>query len=94
MIYQWYYFLLYLTGDLGVVGFLWELIRAKERLQIMKAILMAEESFDEAVKGVDGILHTASPPVIVPYDDNIQAKLLIIWRSTNFQPKFSYTKNC
>ncbi|XP_021293248.1 tetraketide alpha-pyrone reductase 2-like [Herrania umbratica] len=62
-------------GNVGKVGFLKELPGAKERLKIMKADLMAEGSFDEAVQGVDGVFHTASP-VLVPYDDNIQATLI------------------
>uniref|UniRef100_A0A2N9G5N6 NAD-dependent epimerase/dehydratase domain-containing protein n=1 Tax=Fagus sylvatica TaxID=28930 RepID=A0A2N9G5N6_FAGSY len=60
-------------GDVGKVGFLWEFNGAKERLKIMKADLTIEGSFDEAVQGVDGVFHTASP-VIVPQDDNIKAK--------------------
>lgn len=62
-------------GDVGKVGFLWELAGAKERLKIMKADLMEEGSFDEAIQGVDGVFHTASP-VLVPYDTNIQATLI------------------
>ncbi|KAI4313932.1 hypothetical protein L6164_026874 [Bauhinia variegata] len=61
--------------DVEKVGFLWELNGAKERLKILKADLLEEGSFDEAVHGVDGVFHTASP-VIVPYDDNIQATLI------------------
>ncbi|KAL3631328.1 Tetraketide alpha-pyrone reductase 2 [Castilleja foliolosa] len=57
------------------VGYLWELNGAKERLKIMKADLLKEESFDEAVEGVDGVFHTASP-VLVPYDNNIKANLI------------------
>ncbi|PON95925.1 NAD(P)-binding domain containing protein [Trema orientale] len=60
-------------GDVGKVGFLRELNGAKDRLKIYKADLMVEGSFDEAVQGVDGVYHTASP-VLVPYDDNVQAK--------------------
>lgn len=56
------------------VGFLWELNGAKERLKIFKADLMVEGSFDKAIQGVDGVFHTASP-VLVPNDENIQAKL-------------------
>ncbi|XP_022733620.1 tetraketide alpha-pyrone reductase 2-like isoform X2 [Durio zibethinus] len=41
----------------------------------MKADLMEEGSFDEAIQGVDGVFHTASP-VLVPYDDNVQATLI------------------
>lgn len=44
---------------------------AKERLKIVKADLMVEGSFDNAIHGVDGVFHTASP-VLVPYDCNIQ----------------------
>lgn len=47
---------------------------AKERLKIMKADLMVEGSFDEAVQGVDGVFHTASP-VLVPYDQNIKVRI-------------------
>ncbi|KAL3654405.1 Tetraketide alpha-pyrone reductase 2 [Castilleja foliolosa] len=56
-------------------GYLWELNGAKERLKIMKANLLIEESFDEAVEGVDGVFHTASP-VLVANDDNIMANLI------------------
>lgn len=59
---------------MGKVGFLWKLNGAKERLKMFRADLMEEESFDEAIQGVDGVFHTASP-VLVPYDDNVQAKL-------------------
>ncbi|KAK6803939.1 hypothetical protein RDI58_001723 [Solanum bulbocastanum] len=57
------------------VGFLWELDGSKERLKIMKADLLVEGSFDDAIEGVDGVFHTASP-VLVPYDDNIQKTLI------------------
>ncbi|KAM3739302.1 hypothetical protein ACB098_08G014400 [Castanea mollissima] len=60
-------------GDVGKVGFLLEFNGAKERLKIMKADLRIEGSFDEALQGIDGVFHVASP-VLVPYDDNIQAK--------------------
>lgn len=58
--------------DAEKVGFLWSMSGAKERLKVFKADLMVEGSFDDAVKGVDGVFHTASP-VLVPYDSNIQA---------------------
>lgn len=57
------------------MGYLWELEGARERLKIIKADLMVEGSFDQAINGVDGVFHTASP-VLVPYDNNIQVKLL------------------
>ncbi|CAI0455760.1 unnamed protein product [Linum tenue] len=62
-------------GDEDKVGFLWELEGAKERLKLVKADLLVPESFDDAVRGVDGVFHTASP-VLVPYDDNIQESLI------------------
>ncbi|XP_075635914.1 tetraketide alpha-pyrone reductase 2-like [Castanea sativa] len=62
-------------GDVGKVGFLLEFNGAKERLKIMKADLRIEGSFDEALQGVDGVFHVASP-VLVPYDDNIQATMI------------------
>ncbi|XP_010551271.1 PREDICTED: tetraketide alpha-pyrone reductase 2 [Tarenaya hassleriana] len=70
-------------GDEGKVGFLKELKGAKERLKILKADLTVEGSFDEAVDGVDGVFHTASP-VLAPHD-NIQATLVdpIIKGTTN-----------
>ncbi|PRQ40368.1 putative NAD(P)-binding domain-containing protein [Rosa chinensis] len=61
--------------DLGKVGYLRELNGAKERLKLIKADLMVEGSFDEAIQGVDGVFHTASP-VLVPYDNNVQATLI------------------
>ncbi|CAJ1932425.1 unnamed protein product [Sphenostylis stenocarpa] len=62
-------------GDVTKVGFLTELSGAKERLKIFKADLLVEGSFDEAVTGVDGVFHTASP-VLVPHDENVQANLI------------------
>lgn len=41
----------------------------------MKKKKEEEEGFDEAVSGVDGVFHTASP-VLVPYDNNVQATLI------------------
>ncbi|XP_065854159.1 tetraketide alpha-pyrone reductase 2-like isoform X3 [Euphorbia lathyris] len=58
-------------GDCAKVGFLSEFPGAEKRLKIMKADLMVVGSFDEAIEGVDGVFHTASP-VLVPYDNNIQ----------------------
>uniref|UniRef100_A0A803MU04 NAD-dependent epimerase/dehydratase domain-containing protein n=2 Tax=Chenopodium quinoa TaxID=63459 RepID=A0A803MU04_CHEQI len=41
----------------------------------MKADLMEEGSFDEAIKGVDGVFHAAAP-VLVRYDENVQENLI------------------
>lgn len=54
------------------VGYLLELNGAKERLEIVKADLLEEGSFDAAVEGAEGVFHVASP-VLVPYDDNVKA---------------------
>ncbi|KAF3773761.1 Dihydroflavonol-4-reductase [Nymphaea thermarum] len=59
------------VGNLEKVDYLWGLSGAMERLKLVKADLMEEGSFDEAVDGVEGVFHTASP-VLVPYDSNIQ----------------------
>jgi nucleoside-diphosphate-sugar epimerase len=69
-------FFFFFTGDVGKVGLLREFDGAKERLKIFKADLLEEGSFDEAIQGVDGVFHTASP-VLVPHDDNIQVNLYI-----------------
>lgn len=47
---------------------LWRLEGAKERLSLVKADLMENESFDNAVRGCEGVFHTASP-VIKPSSD-------------------------
>ncbi|XP_023756068.1 tetraketide alpha-pyrone reductase 2 [Lactuca sativa] len=57
------------------VGYLLELEGAHDRLKLMKANLMEEGSFDQAIDGVDGVFHTASP-VVVPQDNNIQETLI------------------
>ncbi|XP_028768596.1 tetraketide alpha-pyrone reductase 2 isoform X2 [Neltuma alba] len=63
--------------DLGKHGFLSDLSGAKERLSIFKADLLDEGSFHEAVKGVDGVFHTASPlPLSLTHDDNVQTALI------------------
>ncbi|KAL3501709.1 hypothetical protein ACH5RR_036158 [Cinchona calisaya] len=61
--------------NVNKVGLLWELNGAKERLKILKADLLVEGSFDEAIEGVNGVFHTASP-VLVPYDENVKANLI------------------
>nr|CAD1842678.1 unnamed protein product [Ananas comosus var. bracteatus] len=61
--------------DEGKVGFLWSLEGARERLRLVKADLTVEGSFDEAVDGVDGVFHTASP-VFLTYDQNVQETLI------------------
>ncbi|KAK9129125.1 hypothetical protein Sjap_009612 [Stephania japonica] len=40
---------------------LWQLQGAKEALQLVKADLMVDGSFDDAIMGCDGVFHVASP---------------------------------
>ncbi|KAL1325281.1 hypothetical protein HN51_035363 [Arachis hypogaea] len=49
------------TNDPRKVEHLTKLEGAKERLQLLKANLLEEGSFDSAVQGCDGVFHTASP---------------------------------
>ncbi|KAF3607925.1 hypothetical protein DY000_02046533 [Brassica cretica] len=63
------------SSDEEKVRFLWELKGAKERLKIFEADLTVEGSFDEAVKGVDGVFHIASR-VTVCLDNNDLEKLV------------------
>lgn len=57
-----------MAGDEKKLAHLWTLEGAKERLQLVRANLMEEGSFDEAIKGCQGVFHTASP-VIKPSSD-------------------------
>lgn len=56
-------------GNEKKLGHLWRLEGAKERLQLMKADLMEEGSFDDAIMGCDGVFHTASPVLGRPTSD-------------------------
>lgn len=58
-----------LPGNEKKLGHLWRLEGAKERLQLMKADLMEEGSFDDAIMGCDGVFHTASPVLGRPTSD-------------------------
>ncbi|CAN1787786.1 Phenylacetaldehyde reductase [Linum perenne] len=45
---------------------------AKERLQLFKAELMEERSFDSAIKGCHRVFHTASPVIFTPSEPQAQ----------------------
>ncbi|MBA0562054.1 hypothetical protein Golob_007132, partial [Gossypium lobatum] len=47
------------------VAHLWRLEGAKERLKLVRADLLEEGSFDDAIMGCQGVFHTASPEEIV-----------------------------
>ncbi|XP_031379986.1 tetraketide alpha-pyrone reductase 1 [Punica granatum] len=55
-------------GNEKKVAHLWKLEGAKERLTLVKADLMENGSFDDAIMGCQGVFHTASP-VIKPSSD-------------------------
>lgn len=52
-----------LVGNHKKVGHLWDLEGAKERLKLVRADLLEEGSFDDAVMACEGVFHTASPIV-------------------------------
>ena len=52
-----------LIGNDKKVGHLWNLEGAKERLQLVRADLLEEGSFDDAVMASEGVFHTASPVI-------------------------------
>ncbi|CAL5063637.1 unnamed protein product [Urochloa decumbens] len=58
------------------VAHLWKLPGAKERLQIVRADLLEEGSFDEAVMSCDGVFHTASP-VLAKSDSSSKEATLV-----------------
>jgi uncharacterized protein YbjT (DUF2867 family) len=55
----------------GKFSYMWDLPGAKERLNIVRADLLEEGSFDAVVEGVDGVFHTKSP-VLVPYNESLK----------------------
>ncbi|XP_062081469.1 tetraketide alpha-pyrone reductase 1 [Humulus lupulus] len=55
-------------GNEKKMGHLWKLEGAKERLELVRADLMEEGSFDNAIMGCHGVFHTASP-VLKPSSD-------------------------
>ncbi|XP_062191627.1 tetraketide alpha-pyrone reductase 1-like [Phragmites australis] len=50
-------------GNHKKVAHLWDLAGAKERLELVRADLLEEGSFDDAVMACEGVFHTASPIV-------------------------------
>ncbi|CAK9177928.1 unnamed protein product [Ilex paraguariensis] len=51
------------------VAHLWRLEGAKERLRLVRADLVEEGSFDDAIMGCDGVFHSASPVLGRPTSD-------------------------
>ncbi|GMP64473.1 hypothetical protein CsSME_00025736 [Camellia sinensis var. sinensis] len=52
-------------GNNEKLGHLWRLEGAKERLELVRADLMEEGSFDDAIMGCHGVFHIASPAEIL-----------------------------
>lgn len=55
-------------GNTKKLAHLWQLEGAKDRLKLVKADLLEDGSFDDAIMGCDGVFHTASPVVKVGSD--------------------------
>lgn len=56
-------------GDEKKIGHLLELEGAKERLKLVRADLIEEDSFDNAIMGCEGVFHVASPVYFGPMSD-------------------------
>jgi hypothetical protein len=65
------FYLLYYIGNPNKVDHLLKLDGAKERLQLFKADLLEEGSFDSVIKGCHGVFHTASPAVFDVQDPQV-----------------------
>ncbi|XP_068649148.1 tetraketide alpha-pyrone reductase 1 [Aristolochia californica] len=59
-------------GNHKKLAHLWTLEGAEERLELVKADLMDEGSFDDAVMGCEGVFHTASPVIGVKSDPKVE----------------------
>lgn len=62
-------------GNLEKTAHLWNLPHANEKLELVKADLLDECSFDAAVEGCKGVFHTASPVAMItenPEEDLIK----------------------
>ncbi|MBA0804322.1 hypothetical protein Gohar_003911, partial [Gossypium harknessii] len=55
---------------------LWRLDGAKERLKLVRADLLEEGSFDDAIMGCQGVFHTASPVIKPSFDPKAYTEIL------------------
>ncbi|MBA0716904.1 hypothetical protein Golax_004757 [Gossypium laxum] len=55
---------------------LWRLDGAKERLKLVRADLLEEGSFDDAIMGCQGVFHTASPVIKPSFDPKAYMEIL------------------
>ena len=65
---------------------------AKERLHLIKANLMEEGSFDQAVEGCEGVFHTASPVAIHVKDPHVDITLVYFMKQFSFNG-LTWSKN-
>lgn len=72
---------IFMAGNDKKLGHLWRLEGAKERLRLVRADLMVEGSFDDAIMGCDGVFHSASPVLDRPASDP-KANFLLPFLST------------
>lgn len=71
---------IYSTDDPKKTEHLLSLDRAKEKLQLFKANLMEEGSFDSVVDGCQGVFHTASPAFHSANDPQVESmRLFFYW---------------
>lgn len=50
---------------------------ARERLQLFKASLLEEGSFEHAIDGCDAVFHTASPVKIIATDPQVRQQIVL-----------------
>ncbi|KAF7833713.1 cinnamoyl-CoA reductase 1-like [Senna tora] len=70
-------------NDPKKVEHLYKLEGAKERLQLIKADLLQEGSFDSAVEGCEGVFHTASPCFTETKDPQSQSVKRVVFTSSS-----------
>ncbi|KAI5081555.1 hypothetical protein GOP47_0001298 [Adiantum capillus-veneris] len=69
--------------DANKTNFLWSIPGATERLSLYEANLLEEGSFDEAIRGVDGVFHVASPVIVTNWQDPEKSFLEPCLKGTN-----------
>lgn len=57
---------------------------ARERLQLYKASLLEEGSFEHAIDGCDAVFHTASPVKITVADPQVRQRYYFVQSNTIF----------
>jgi hypothetical protein len=76
--FQLVFLCIYSTDDPKKTEHLLSLDGAKERLQLFKANLVEEGSFDSVVDGCQGVFHTASPAILAASDPQVHPVILFL----------------